>query len=985
MNLRTIILSTSFVWLILSSAFAQQPKKERIIMLYGRAVDSFTRADLDAFVTIMGTDSIVVDTASTSKNQLRTEKYYTLEVPHRASNYIIKVESKGYHTTYFNYDVKYIARKRFFEVPPISLKRKFAEEDSTTWDNELEGVTVKGTRIKVVHKGDTIIFNAAAFNLPEGSMLDGLIKQMPGVELKDNGDIYVNGRKIDFLTLNGEDFFKGNNKLMLENLPYYTVQDIKVYNKETDKTRLTGIETEMKDYVMDVQLKREYNRNYLGNIEVGYGTRKRDLGRMFGLYFDDFTRFSVFGNINNINESRRPGTEGDWSPSNQPEGIKNTRLFGFNFMTSNREKTVKEQIESWIEWGETATEETSSIEHFLSDKNSNYSLNHKKTNFDKLDLNIENTFELKKPFSLYSETKFRYYKWDNNSDNQTAIFNERPNIEKSTTQILDSVFKIKKHNETSTIVSTNRQQSKAKYDWLLAQESMWISKDLPWGDIINIELTGRYYRDRNKNYSYFQTKYPQIGTEDVRNSFADVPNKQYYLQAQLTYTFVLPNDFIITPYIIYRQHYQSRTNDWYRLDKLNNNWDDISVHQIGSLPSTRDSLLLALDLQTSYRFNNFKRTYTEGLRIARSHTSAKGTYSYMHIALPIDQFDEKNTYHGDNNKVYHLHRHHSLFQPDAMLYLAKDNWQKSLQLNYDFTTEFPQLHLMVPLVDNRQATAIRIRNTQMRPNITHTYSMLINNNKNAINQNISLSLQGNIIHGNFGTRTFYASQTGTYIYKDDNINGNWSLSLNAAYGRDIDKKKHWHLEANAFSSLLHSVDFQIQRIDSSPIIGSETDYNSIIENLPSNYSKVDNINYGGKIKCTYSKGNLTASASSQIVWYRASSSTADFIKTHARDVNYGMTLQYKFPLDLQFATDMKLFTRRGYQTKEMNTDNLIWNASLSKSFLKNKLLCTIEAFDILHQLSSTTYSVNAQGKTEMWKLTIPNYVMIKIAYKFSKK
>lgn len=68
----------------------------------------------------------------------------------------------------------------------------------------------------------------------------------------------------------------------------------------------------------------------------------------------------------------------------------------------------------------------------------------------------------------------------------------------------------------------------------------------------------------------------------------------------------------------------------------------------------------------------------------------------------------------------------------------------------------------------------------------------------------------------------------------------------------------------------------------------------------------------------------------------------------------------------------------------MNTDDLVWNASLARSFCKGRLTLTAEGFDLLHQLSNTTYTVNAQGRTEVWRNTIPNYVMMHVSYKWSK-
>lgn len=123
------------------------------------------------------------------------------------------------------------------------------------------------------------------------------------MELKDNGEIFVNGKKIDNLTLNGADFFKGKNQIMLQNLPYFTVKNIEVYKKQTEENKYLGIDDEdEKEYTMDVILKREYNIGGSANVEAGYGTDDRYKLKGFGLRFSDRTRAVVFGGMNNINE-----------------------------------------------------------------------------------------------------------------------------------------------------------------------------------------------------------------------------------------------------------------------------------------------------------------------------------------------------------------------------------------------------------------------------------------------------------------------------------------------------------------------------------------------------------------------------------------------------------------------------------------------------------------------------------------------------------
>lgn len=143
------------------------------------------------------------------------------------------VECDGYETEDFWYEIKKIGRKTEIRMPDFMLQKDFSFDK----DNQLNEAVVSATKVKFYHKGDTLIYNADAFKLPDGSMLDELIKQLPGADLKDNGEIYINGRKLDMLLLNGKEFFGRNNKIMLDNLPYYIVDKLKVYEQSTQRSQ----------------------------------------------------------------------------------------------------------------------------------------------------------------------------------------------------------------------------------------------------------------------------------------------------------------------------------------------------------------------------------------------------------------------------------------------------------------------------------------------------------------------------------------------------------------------------------------------------------------------------------------------------------------------------------------------------------------------------------------------------------------------------
>lgn len=191
-------------------------------------------------------------------------------------------------------------------------------------------MTVTATKVKFYNSGDTLVYNADAFMLAEGSMLDALIQQLPGVELKDDGRIFVNGKYVESLLLNGRQFMDNNNRLLLDNLGAYTVKDIAVYDKLSDRSLFLGQDKDNGEtrYVMDVRMKKEFMGSYIANVEAGYGSADRYLGRFFLSRSDTRTQYVLFGNINNLNDRRRPGQSSNWTPEDLESGLRREKTIG---------------------------------------------------------------------------------------------------------------------------------------------------------------------------------------------------------------------------------------------------------------------------------------------------------------------------------------------------------------------------------------------------------------------------------------------------------------------------------------------------------------------------------------------------------------------------------------------------------------------------------------------------------------------------------
>ncbi len=108
-----------------------------------------------------------------------------------------------------------------------------------------------------------------------------------------------------------------------------------------------------------------------------------------------------------------------------------------------------------------------------------------------------------------------------------------------------------------------------------------------------------------------------------------------------------------------------------------------------------------------------------------------------------------------------------------------------------------------------------------------------------------------------------------------------------------------------------------------------------------------------------------------------------FEAINAFDFCYGMRGTYEFPLNIQLATDIKMYSRRGYNEPSMNTNDLVWDASVAHTFLKGRMTAKRVGFDILGQLSNKRYNVNAQGVTETWNSSICRYAMLSLSYKIN--
>lgn len=929
--------------------------------IHGRIVDSFTNLPIsNVKLTLLSADSTVIDTCRTfiwNDKAVHPDSYFYMQKNLSEGKYIFKIEHPDYFTTFVDKELLFKSRNTSIDMQDIPIKRKGMENK----EHMLGEIVVKSTKIKMVMKGDTIIYNADAFNLPQGSMLDALIRQLPGATLNSNGEIFINGRKLDYLTLNGKDFFKGNNKQLIENLPNYTVKNLKVFEKSTDRSQAMGVDIDKKDYIMDISLKKKYEKTFIANFDIAGGTNSRYATKAFGLYFTPRLQLSIFSNINNVNEDRKPGEKGDWDPTKLPNGQVIQKTVGLNAAISNEKNTLENNMSTSFTWRDTHNISQMIAESFLTGGNNfNRSISDVKSkNFI---YDFQNNLKISTPIFLKSTISLNYNKFDNWGTVRSARFNADPSTIGSTEAILDTIFSSSR-NRLVNDFGVNRLSSKT-YGFghsLTTFANVNAYKQLPSGDRISALIEGDYLNTTNSMFNNYQLKYLKSNAiSDYRNRYDNTPSYSYNYRVGPQYTFVIPNGFRLFTGYQYQQKGSYRNNQKYRLDKLYK-WQEEN-HDFGSLPSSRDSLLLALDANNSYKGFYISKQNSVSLGFGCSKSKNHNNVFFntnVSVGYKSEKLDYRNSLLNTSVKQY--------------------NWVAGLSLNMGFTInkysfygtmtskmETPDLYSKITRSDNSNPLAISLGNPNLKnsrkTNVSLTFSYNNNRRFKLPMAFINININQNAVANGFT----YNPTTGVYTYKPQNVKGNWYGNIGLYDTFPLDNKNNFTLVNAIVYSYNHNVDFT----------GMTGQAESIL-------SKVNNHWLEDNLSLNYQKGGLTCSLVGEMKWRYAYSRRENFSTIRTLDFNYGMLGSYKFKFGLETGMDLKMFSRRGYSDPLINANDLICNVYISKSFLKGKLAAKLEGYDIFHQLKSISYEINGQGKTETRFNAIPNYLMLHLIYKMN--
>lgn len=951
---------TIIVLLLLSCALSAKD-----YYVQGTVVDYLHKRYLPGMtVDLLRTDSTLVSSCLSKEKYNPPYAFFTLPVKVEG-DYILRFSMLGYRTTFENIKVKYPRGSSVVEVGVFEIKEQVYQ---------LKETSVVASQIKMVMKGDTVVYNASAFQLAEGSMLDALISQLPGVELKDDGQIFVNGKFVKNLLLNGKDFFKGDPKFALENLPAYMVDKVKVYDKTGRLSDFMKRDMGDKEYVMDVRLKKQYSIGWIANAEVGGGTEDRYMGRLFGLRFTDNSRLTVFANLNNLNDNRRPGRSGDWRPGDMPTGLQTTQVGGISY---NLEKNGKKRI---------SVTSDNKVECY----DANSIINTNKITFlpagDMFNRSYDNSRNKQVTYSsrnsvFYNTPKYvinggggaSYKTSDGSGIRKMGTFSSNPS-DLNAGNVLDTLFSPDMGEAFRRMIVNRRQQEVMSDGSFLngsAGSSIWI-KHLNKTLIIGGSFQVNKYDDTSFNRSNLEY-FSESGhvSSDYQDQYFDKSwnRREYMISAQYIYSIVDNwsiggHSITLRPFYTFHSNVKSGHDLAYRLDRLPG-WEEADEQPFGNLPSSSDAMQSVIDLRNSSLSAVYKMSHDFRLQFQVFNFKKNDLEVDFNLNLRGSALKEELKYHR-NNVYYPLTRNSFLFYPDMKLQIGRKN-KGTLEWSSNIQEETPELTHLIDIRDDSDPLNISLGNPNLKNK--QRYSTALYYWRFWKETQTNLNISGGYIYtkNDNATGMVYNRANGVRTYRPDNINGNYKINGNAKFSRAIGKKKCWSFSSATSFTYNHNVD----------LFG-------VAGAIESERSTVHNRYFGETLKLDYRMGGkFNIGVKMGANWTYSTSEREDFNTINAGNINYGLTGLVELPWKMQLSTDLTQYSRRGYDDPNMNSNELVWNARLSKTCMKGNMTFMLDGFDILGNLSNVRQTINAQGRTESYYNVIPRYAMLHVMYKLN--
>ena len=875
-------------------------------------------------------DSMIAGTTSRQNGQFLLPGIPT-------GTYTLQVSFMGFKTQKFKLTLP--QKSGNFKVADVMMR-----EDATV----MQEAVVEGKLPEMTVVDDTVAYNADAFKLPEGSMVEDLIKKLPGIVQDENGNFTFNGKNISQILVDGKEFFGNNRNMVLQNLPAEIVDKVKAYDRKSDMARITGIDDGNERTVLDLAIKKDRKKGFFGNANGAYGTHDRYSGGLNVNSFRGDQKFSFVGNANN--------TRGN--------GLSDNQRLGTTMNWENKKLELNGSLSG--DFSQSSSASQSNSQNFEL-RNSAYSASksHSSSRSGSFEFQYKVEWKPDSTWNILFRPEFNFGRNSSSGGSESATWNDDP-FQLSPTPLADYAA-LAKTIGVNHRVGDNWNSSRN----ISASASLQINKRLKKpGRNITFNFGGGYGDSDNQGNSYSQTDYYLLqalsGGDSVYHKvqYNRGSNYNYNFSARLSYSEPIAYKAFLQLDYSYRYTFRDNDRD---VRSIFDPWNDVLGVNADNYDQFFDAPYVVQDKQQCSYTQNIGQNHSLRAQLRMNRTKYRLTIG-ANMQPQLSRVD----YHKGRIDTL-LHRTVINASP-VVNFQYKFSRQEQLEFRYNADTGWPNITDMIPdTLSDANPLNIRIGNAGLKPSFTQHIQFEYRRTVVDYQRTSALNMQFHTTRNATTNRTEYNEVTGGRVSMPVNVNGNWSASASFSFNTALDSKKHWRISTDTRLNGSKSVGY-LYRSKDKATVENHTHSGNFNERLRLTFRQ--DWESGWQVET-----NLGGSFSYNL--NRSNNATASNLDHHS--FNYGGSFQITTPWGMSIGSDIEQQSRRGYSDEAMNTNHLIWNGSISQRFLPHKqLTVSLRAVDILGERDDVYRAVSAVSRTDTQSEMVRSYVLLSAYWRFGR-
>lgn len=844
----------------------------------------------------------------------------------RNGSFTLKNVKKGsylLHITFIGYDPLYQPLQITGKKNPVNVGKLELSDGAI----ELGEAVVIGKAPEVTVRNDTVEYNADSYKVTEGSVLEDLLKKMPGVEVDSEGKITVNGKEVKKVMVDGKEFFSDDPKVASKNLPAKMIDKLQVLDKKSDMAQMTGFDDGEEETVINLTVKPGMKQGWFGNAYGGYGSKDRYEGNAMVNRFVNNDQITFMGGANNTNNmgfsdlastmfSGMGGGGGRRGGFGAGSGITSSGNAGLNFSKEFKPDKLTLGGNTRYSHSDNDARSKSDRQNILPGDSSSYD-NSEAMSRTKSD-NFGVDFRLEWKPDTMTQLIFRpsfslSHSMNDNFSDATTLDNERDTVNT---------------NKSSNYSESNGYNLNASIDFSRKLNNK--------GRVFSATLSGgnsdSYSDGMNRSdIVYFNQ------TDALKNSIIDqrsrYDNKGFNYRAYVSWVEPIGhNNFIQATYSISQRKQEALKNVY--------NQDTDGIYNVldSAYSQSYRNNFISQRASLSFKSQRAKFNYTIGLNLDPSYSSS-------------ENFVGDTTLSKITRKVVNL-------SPMAQFNYMFDK-RTNLRIMYNGRTSQPSMTQLQPVADISDPTNITIGNPDLNPRYTNNVFIRFQQFTPEKQRAFMIMANGSYIINDIVSYTSYNQETGVKTTTYKNVNGNYSGNVRMMLNTPL-KNKKFSINSMTMASFANSNGYINEE--------KNTNRNLIL-------SERGGIDFRSSYLDLGVNGNIRYNATSNSLQKENNQNT----------FNYGAggyTTIY-LPLNFKIESDVNWSTNSGYGDG-FKQNEVLWNASASKSFLKNNQgTLRFKIYDILQQRSNISRSVTASYIQDSEYNTLGSYFMVHFIYRFS--